>query len=73
MAVEPPNDTRNRSDRLETNGVVVVLLAEEGMNKDTQKPHHTFGALINKVFWLVVNWLANLLQVCYRETRWKRL
>lgn len=73
MAVEARNDTWDCSHRLEANGVMVIFLAKEGMDKDTHEPHHSFGALINKIFWLVVERLANFLQILYRETRWKGL
>lgn len=73
MTMKAANDTRNCSDGLEADSMVIILFAKESMNKDAQKLHHAFRKRIHKVLWFVVKRFAYLFQISDRKTRRKSL
>lgn len=73
MPVESCDDAWHGSNSLQANRVVVVLLTEEHVDEDTEKPHKAEGGFVDPVLRLVVVWYADFLQVLHGQTGRKRL
>lgn len=73
MPVKSTDDSWDRGDSLQTDGMVIILLPEESMNEDTQKLHEAECETVYTILRLVVIRRTNLLKVFDRKTGWKGL